>query len=834
MAEPTPSTSPHAPRLNAYLNSLQPLHEDAANNAILDASQIAQRPAFQRLDREVQETRIERVLGQVPALRPLLGMKSQDMRSFVREDTDLSQFAPPGLGVRSPSFTKNDRQALLTSILGAQTFANTTGRSLYEAGRAGTYMAGATVGAFLPAPPLTAPAVGTLLDQVTEPALRALLTDLPPPTWGQKGVETALEYGMGVGGEALGMLGGAAARTMRGLPAAIDVGRAGTSFALTEPERRAIGVMERGNQLTGAAGRKQAMPLPSQVLMARTPEGGAPLLDLEQAFMNSYGGSFYKKQQQATMQKMSMAAGGELLNNLNAVEDSSSAARALASTIEGNRKLAHPMFKRIYDTASEIAGNPSGDTTAFNQWLSQADRRRDIASAVKYVEDRLPGEFEDLPSLLTTQRTGTLDTLPPAALTPGMPVMTQGNPGTYVGPGPQPGTVSLYVQGMPGNTPITLPANAVEANVQLPEATLGRLHQARSLFLKLARTAEDAARTGGGSEDLRAAGNSAHYAIAQIESIISQMPGLTPEGKAAFELANHMYADHMQTYFNKLIMPLTLGRNSIFTAQPDKFAAQLIKDDASDTIVALEKAFSSTPRMQAASITDPVARLAALSADNQIMSGSAYWKQRMMPQLQVGFLRKAIDESVPGATENLRALLESDLSQLNASEFFQAHLVPFSGTKLASVLNEMSSPLVMATFGSNAQLSKWMDLAKSLQLGDTVLGVSGTAASKIKQIAGLSVLMGGGGALIAGTGLALTGSPFHPVGAGSVAVGATLMLAPVLIARQLSDPAKNRQLLFAIANPATSQAQRTFSLLGTELRRMGTSALAQETSKAAQ
>jgi len=66
----------------------------------------------------------------------------------------------------------------------------------------------------------------------------------------------------------------------------------------------------------------------------------------------------------------------------------------------------------------------------------------------------------------------------------------------------------------------------------------------------------------------------------------------------------------------------------------------------------------------------------------------------------------------------------------------------------------------------------------------------------------------------------------------SIGTGLTLMLAPVVVARALSNPQMNRRLIYGLTNPTTASAQRTFSVLGATLRGMIEQMTAQEVTPA--
>src|SRR6266568_5027673 len=185
---PAPSTAraPQAPLIDPrkthienYINALPQTHQAMVDQSLVDLDSFTKDPEFAKLSRADRETKVAHYLAEnAPALGPVIGYTTMEG-------------VPPGTVGKDWEFDLAHRQAMLDMVLGPSTFQQTTGRTLYQIGRMGTFGAGAIVGGALGGGnPLSEAAGGTLAEQTAEPLLRQM-TDLPAPTWGEKGIEAA-------------------------------------------------------------------------------------------------------------------------------------------------------------------------------------------------------------------------------------------------------------------------------------------------------------------------------------------------------------------------------------------------------------------------------------------------------------------------------------------------------------------------------------------------------------------------------------------------------------------------------------------------------------------
>lgn len=776
--------------VESFVGNLSQGQQRQFDNALVELNNVKDHGDFTRYSRAEREDIVKaHMLARVPELQKLFDQ---------------------------PDYGTHAQTALTNFAIGEPTFKQTTGRdTLYPLGRAlgaGLGAAGAT--ALAPEAPIAAGAVGAMAGEaLSEPILRKMLTDIPDPSFMDKALDVAITGGTAALTEGAAQAGKALISGPR-THAVVRNTMLGADFQPTSQEQKTLGLLQQGSEALGTADTSaEGMLTAGQIVKNR---GDATIgQKLEELFSNSFGGNIFRDRQQGNVKRAAQAASAVMTNAIGATPDSSTAAEALVNAYQQRYQIARQVRRSVYDAADTLVGqNNAIDTQSIMTLMNTERGRRDYDYLMNFVKNHLPeAGAEDVADLLT-KRTPLSQA---QSITVGMPVnITQKISGSTGGAaaGAQ-GTItntSTLSQGIvqvttgPGQTAL-IPIDALETVTN--EATHGNMRLFRSLMGKVERAAYDSGGKGPGGEDLLAAGRTAGYLKGIAQTAIDNSP-LSTDAKDAFTLADRLYHEESTTFLN----PLVRQKIQQFSSEPDKFARSLIQADNSDTLEAVYKAVGSMPTINAATITDPVARAAALNDTSQYVRGSVFWNQRIRPQLQMETIKDTID---PSTMRNFESVLTAPSSvagigsagpsgAMQSSDFVKAHLFSIDGDKLFSKLGNMTPDTRSAIFGSMQNYNNWLDLAQTIKDTETRLGGMGGMFATVKQAAGFTQATGALGAAIGGV---ATGNPVTGLVGGGL-----LMAMPAIIARKMNEPQFAKRLIYAVGNPQTGTAMRVFRELG--------------------
>ena len=789
MSEPLTAELPKL--LDGFLQRLSPESLTSFDQATADLDPLTKHPDFLKHDRAEREQYVRDYLTtQVPELH------------------DVFQGLAPASALG---------EHIVQQVLGPPTFQQTTGRTIYEAGKGVAAVGGAIAGAALTGgSPLGAGTLGAASYVGAESLLRQL-TDLPEPSYIERAMDTVIEGS--VQGLTQGSFNLATALGERAVGGAVKTSLLGKPFVLTPQEGQTFRILGEGSDLLGRAGTPaEGTMTPGQIMQNRgTPTGGT---FIEEMMRNSFGGNIFSRRQSTRARQAGEAVLEKYTNTVGAMNDAREAAGALVEGYEARVQVAGQARREAYTAFGNLSASvPPQDTSTIVEPFLPVNRRPDIANLEAILKRDIPPDVaSDVFGLLRTTQTGPLSVLPPGTVTGGMPVTVQGNPGIYVGPGTTPGTVMVNFPSLPtAQGPVGVLASQVEANVQTNNASYANIDLFSSIMGGIQRAGTHAAAQGrlgrgAGNADLVAAGRTAGWLKAQADAIL-QSTTVPLEVREGRELVRRIYREENDAFYT----PLVQGMVARFRQYPDTFARELSHPDNADVLAAVHKAVEAMPSFNAGTITDPVQRAVALSQNSQYLTGTAYWNTRIRPYIQVNVIRRHLAPPGSGASGGLtqfETAVEAPTGAMNNPDFVQAGLFSINAPGMLRQLDAMTPATRLAVFGSEPAFQQLYQIATALRQSQAQVGSTGSMLMPLRQIAGATILTGAAGGIIAGQ---ATGDPYIT---GLAALGS--MTLPIALARTMTDPAFVRRLVFGIRNPRTGQAQRVFGELGKDMIRLAT------------